>query len=261
LALKALRDHLVTGKVRHVDEADIQGCCTHLKQEWLRRMISLRIADPVLTGLMGTWLQAGVMAHGVVARPDAGTPQGGPIAPGLAHAYLHYVLDVWCEKRAKKDRQGAAYLTRFVDDVVVALPYKRDAERFDRTLKVRMQRFGLRLAPDKTRLIRFGRFARERAKRMAGSPALSSFWGSNTSAGSTPRGSLRSSAFRQRKAAGHSCRARLTGSSATATGAAAISSGTSQRSAKASTNTLRATDACPSLNACSPMGKSSGVTP
>jgi RNA-directed DNA polymerase len=50
-------------------------------------MISLRIADPVITGLIGKWLQAGVMAHGVVARPDAGTPQGGPISPGLANVY------------------------------------------------------------------------------------------------------------------------------------------------------------------------------
>lgn len=120
LARKALRAHLVTGKVRHVDEADIQGYFTNSNQEWLRKMIALRIADPVITGLIGTWLQAGVMEHGVIARPDAGTPQGGPISPGLAHAYLHYVLDVWCEKRAKRALQGEASLTRLVDDCVVA---------------------------------------------------------------------------------------------------------------------------------------------
>lgn len=77
------------------------------------------------------------MAHGVVARPDAGTPQGGPMSPGLATGYLHYGLDLWCEQRAKRYRQGEAYLTRFVDDVVVAFQYKRDAEHFDRTLKIR----------------------------------------------------------------------------------------------------------------------------
>ena len=177
LALKALRAHIVTGKVRHVYEADIQGYFTKINHKWLRRMISLRIADPVITGLIGKWLQAGVMEHGVVARPDAGTPQGGPISPCLANAYLHYVLDVWFEKRAKKDMQGEAYLTRFVDDFVVAFQYKRDAERFDRTLKVRMQRFGLRLAPDKTRLILFGRFARERATSYGGQPGTFEFLG------------------------------------------------------------------------------------
>ena len=88
LALKALRDHIVTGKVRHLYEADIQGYFTNLNHKWLRRMISLRIADPVITGLIGKWLKAGVMEHGVVARPEAGTPQGGPISPGLANGYL-----------------------------------------------------------------------------------------------------------------------------------------------------------------------------
>jgi retron-type reverse transcriptase len=79
LALKALRDHIVTGTVRHVYEADIPGYCTHLNHEWLRTMIARRIADPVITGLIGKWLKAGGMEHGVIARPEAGTPQGGPI--------------------------------------------------------------------------------------------------------------------------------------------------------------------------------------
>jgi group II intron reverse transcriptase/maturase len=78
MALKALRDHIVTGKVRHVYEADIQGYFTKINHEWLRKMIALRIADPVITGLIGKWLKAGVMEGGVVARPRAGTPQGGP---------------------------------------------------------------------------------------------------------------------------------------------------------------------------------------
>ena len=108
MALPALRDHLVTGQGRHVSEADLQGYCTHLTQEWLRTMIALRRADPVITGWMGTWLNAGVMAHGVIARPEAGTPPGGPISPGLANVDLPDVLDLWFEKRAKQDRHGEA---------------------------------------------------------------------------------------------------------------------------------------------------------
>jgi retron-type reverse transcriptase len=108
LALKARRDHIVTGKVRHGYEADIQGYCTHLNHEWLRKMIALRIADPGIPGVMGKWRNAGVMEHGVSARPEAGTPQGGPLAPCLAHVSLHYGLDLWLEKRAKKDLQGEA---------------------------------------------------------------------------------------------------------------------------------------------------------
>jgi group II intron reverse transcriptase/maturase len=177
MALKALRDHMVTGKVRHVYEADIQGYFTKINHAWLRKMIALRIADPVINGLIGTWLKAGVMEGGVVARPQAGTPQGGPISPCLANLYLHYVLDLWFEKRTKRYMQGEAYLTRFVDDFVVAFQYKRDAEHFDRKLKIRMQRFGLSLAPEKTRMILFGRFARERAESYGGKPGTFEFLG------------------------------------------------------------------------------------
>jgi RNA-directed DNA polymerase len=177
MALKALRDHIVTGKVRYVYEADIQGYFTNINHKWLRQMIALRIADPVITGLIGKWLKAGVMEHGVVARPEAGTPQGGPISPGLANAYLHYVLDLWFEKRAKREMQGEAYLTRFVDDFVVAFQYKRDAERFDHALKIRMQKFGLRLAPEKTRLNLFGRFAQEQAASYGGRSGTFAFLG------------------------------------------------------------------------------------
>ena len=71
-------------------------------------MIALRIADPVITRLIGKWLKAGMMEHGVVARPEAGTPQGGPMSPGLAHVYLHYVIDLWFENRATREMQGEA---------------------------------------------------------------------------------------------------------------------------------------------------------
>ena len=188
MALKALRDHIVTGKVRHVYETDIQGYFTNINHAWLRKMIALRIADPVILGLIGKGLKAGVMAHGVVARPDAGTPQGGPMSPCLANAYLHYVLDVWFEKRAKRGRQGEVYLTRFVDDFVVAFQSKRDADRFDRTLKVRRQTCGRRLAPDKTRLILFGRFARERATSYGGQPGPFEFLGFKHVGGVDARG-------------------------------------------------------------------------
>ena len=78
MALKALRDHMVTGKVRHVYEADIQGYFTNINHEWLRKMIALRIADPVITGLIGKWLKAGVRdTDGQVLHPVTGSPQGG----------------------------------------------------------------------------------------------------------------------------------------------------------------------------------------
>jgi retron-type reverse transcriptase len=71
-------------------------------------MVAHRIADPVILGLVGKWLRAGLMQDGVVVRADEGSPQGGPISPVLANIYLHYVLDLWFEKKFKTWCQGRA---------------------------------------------------------------------------------------------------------------------------------------------------------
>ena len=117
-ALKALRGQITTKKVRHVYEADIRGYFTNLNHQWLRRMLAERIADRTILRLINKWLKAGVMVNGVSVRQESGAPQGGPISCILANVYLHYVLDLWFEKKFKKWCQGEAYLTRFVDDFV-----------------------------------------------------------------------------------------------------------------------------------------------
>ena len=75
-----------------------------------------------------------------------------------------------CRERVRIRLCKGAYL----EGPEVAFQDKRDAERFDHTLKIRLQRFGLRLAPEKTRLILFGRFARERAASYGGKKLRSS---------------------------------------------------------------------------------------
>jgi RNA-directed DNA polymerase len=176
-ALGALRSHMVADKVRHVYEADIRGYFNHINHEWLRKMVAHRIVDPVILGLVGKWLRAGVMQDGVVVRAEEGSPQGGPISPVLANIYLHYVLDLWFEKKFKTWCQGEAYLTRFADDFVACFQYKRDAERLDRLLKRRMKKFNLELAPEKTRMLLFGRFARERMAEYGKRPETFDFLG------------------------------------------------------------------------------------
>jgi group II intron reverse transcriptase/maturase len=176
-ALRALRSHFVAGKVRHVYEADIRGYFNHINHEWLRKMVAHRIADPVILSLVGKWLRAGVMQDGVVVRAHEGSPQGGPVSPVLANIYLHYVLDLWFEKKFKTGCQGEAYLVRFADDFVACFQYKRDAERLDRTLKWRMEKFSLELAPEKTRMFLFGRFARETKAEYGEKPETFEFLG------------------------------------------------------------------------------------
>lgn len=176
-ALRSLRSQIISGKVRHVYEADIRGYFTAINHDWVRKMVRQRIADKTILRLIDKWLKAGVMFQGVVTHPDSGTPQGGPISCILANLYLHYVLDLWFEKVFKRSCQGEAYITRFVDDFVCCFQYKEDAEKFDLELNARMKKFNLELAPEKTRMLQFGKFARLNQAKKSLKPETFTFLG------------------------------------------------------------------------------------
>ncbi len=176
-ALRVLRSHIIAGKVLYVYETDIRGYFTRINHDWLRKMVAHRIADPVLLRLVVKWLRAGVMQDGVVVRNREGVSQGNPISPVLANLYLHHVLDLWFERRFKRGCRGAAHLIRFVDDFVVCFEHQAEANAFGRELAGRMQKFGLELKPEKTRLLLFGRFARNRAAGYGAKPGTFVFLG------------------------------------------------------------------------------------
>jgi len=140
-------------------EADIKGFFNKLNHGWLKRMLEQRIDDKRLLSLIQQWLKAKVIEpDGRVVKPSEGSPQGGVISPVLANIYLHYVLDIWFEKRVKPKLDGNAMLIRYADDFVVAFQLSKDAERFYDALPKRLHKFGLEIAKEKTKLIRFSRF-------------------------------------------------------------------------------------------------------
>jgi RNA-directed DNA polymerase len=102
--------------------------------------------------------------------------------------YLHFVLDLWFEKKVRQRFQGEAYLVRFADDFVVSFQYKRDAENFDRYLRSRFARFNLALADDKTRMLLFGRFASDRKAEYDERPETFDFLGFTHVCGTDRRG-------------------------------------------------------------------------
>jgi group II intron reverse transcriptase/maturase len=151
----------------YVVEADVQGFFDHLDHDKILDMLRLRIDDRAFVNLIRKWLKAGVLEpDGHVVHPDTGTPQGGSVSPVLANVYLHYALDLWFEK-VVKPRCGDALLCRYADDWVCAFRYQEDAERFFRVLPKRLEKFNLKLAPEKTRLMRFSRFHPSMKRRFA----------------------------------------------------------------------------------------------
>ena len=95
---------------------------------------------------------------GQILHPVTGSPQGAIVSPILANVYLHYALDRWFEKVVKPRCNGQAILIRYADDYVCAFQFRRDAHRFYEVMPKRLGKFGLEVAPEKTRILRFSRF-------------------------------------------------------------------------------------------------------
>jgi RNA-directed DNA polymerase len=157
-AVDKLTIKLQFGRYRRVVEADIQGFFDNIDHERLIKMLEERIDDKALLRLIRKWLRAGVLdTNGEVIQPEAGTPQGGIVSPILANIYLHYCLDEWFQQVVKKHCGGEACLIRYADDFVCAFERAEDAERFHRVLGKRLEKFGLQLSAEKTRVIEFDR--------------------------------------------------------------------------------------------------------
>jgi hypothetical protein len=139
--------------------------------------------------LLMKWAKAGVMEDGKRHETERGTPQGGIISPLLANLYLHYVLDLWVLSWRKKYATGEMYVVRYADDFVMAFQKEQDAVAMRKALDERMACFALKLHPQKTRVIEFGRFAREdRAGRGLAKPETFDFLGFTHIAGTSREG-------------------------------------------------------------------------
>ncbi|MBC7172046.1 MAG: group II intron reverse transcriptase/maturase, partial [Polyangiaceae bacterium] len=156
-ALAVLRESARSMGGAWVIEADIQSFFDEVDHNHLRSFLDQRVADGVLRRVIHKWLKAGVLEDGQVSQPSDGTPQGGVISPLLANIYLHEVLDTWFIREVRPRMGGRAEIIRYADDFVVVCEWEDDARRVLDVLPKRFARFGLRLHPDKTRLVRFER--------------------------------------------------------------------------------------------------------
>lgn len=135
-AIKEVNQIIMTKRINFIVDADIKGFFDNVDHEWLMKFY----------------------------ESDKGTPQGGLISPVCANVYLHYVLDIWFDIVVKKHCKGDAYIVRYADDFVCFFQYQKEAESFYKSLIERLRKFGLELASDKSKIIPFGRFARENSK-------------------------------------------------------------------------------------------------
>jgi len=139
----------------YVIDMDISKYFDTIDHKLLREMISRRVSDGVIMRIIGKWLHAGVMEAGKVEYPEKGTPQGGVISPLLSNLFLHEVLDDWFVKMVKPRMKGKAAMVRYADDAVIICEQKEDAERIYKVLGARFEKYGLKIHPEKTKLLDF----------------------------------------------------------------------------------------------------------
>lgn len=156
-ALATVNEILYKFKSEHVLEVDIQDFFGSLSHEWLMKFLSLRIGDKRVLKLIQQWLKAGVTEDGKWRESgESGTIQGGSISPLLANIYLHYVLDLWFEKKIQHQFIGKANLVRYADDFCFFFKTAADVENMRTLLIVRLSSFGLTISDKKTHQTNLG---------------------------------------------------------------------------------------------------------
>ena len=95
------------------------------------------------------WLTAPLaLPDGTLRQRDRGTPQGSAVSPVLANLFMHYAFDAWMAREYPGIR-----FERYADDVVVHCVTERQARNLVAAIGDRMEQVGLRLHPDKTKVV------------------------------------------------------------------------------------------------------------
>ena len=131
---------------RWVVDVDLETFFDRVNHDVLMSRLAKRIADRRLLRLIRHYLDAGIMAHGVVVERHEGTPQGGPLSPLLANVLLDEV-DKELEKR------GHAF-ARYADDCNVYVRSKRAGERVMVALRRLFAKLRLRVNESKSAVAR-----------------------------------------------------------------------------------------------------------
>ena len=127
---------------------DLKKFFDRVNHDVLMGRLARRIADRRLLGLIRRYLNAGIMAHGIVVERHEGTPQGGPLSPLLANVLLDDV-------DKELERRGHAFV-RYADDSNVYVRSRRAGERVLAALRRLYATLHLRVNEAKSAVARVG---------------------------------------------------------------------------------------------------------
>jgi RNA-directed DNA polymerase len=176
-AINAVDKTIMREPINYVIDADIKAYFDSVSHSGMMKCLRVRIKDPSFLLLIERFLKAGYFEAGEIVATEQGTPQGGNLSPMLSNIFLHYVLDLWFEKRVKRQVRGVCWLVRYADDFVCMVQHEKAAHHILQAIRERFAQFDLVLHPEKTRIISFGRNEGRKARRERRRPNTFDFLG------------------------------------------------------------------------------------
>ena len=132
-----------------VVDLDIARFFDEVDHQLLLKAVAGHAPEPWVLLYISRWLKAPIQhGDGTIAQRSRGTPQGSAVSPVLANLFLHYAFDMWMARRFP-----TVQFERYVDDVVVHCVTERQAREVREAVEGRLARVGLRIHPDKTRIV------------------------------------------------------------------------------------------------------------
>jgi group II intron reverse transcriptase/maturase len=132
-----------------VIDLDIQKFFDSVPRDLIIKAVAANTDVPWVILYVRRWLDAPVQnPDGSVLERDRGTPQGSAVSPVLANLFLHYAFDSWMAREFP-----SVEFERYVDDVVVHCVSEGRAREVLAAIAERMEQVGLRLHPEKTRIV------------------------------------------------------------------------------------------------------------
>jgi RNA-directed DNA polymerase len=144
-AVRKAQQHVQDGR-RWVVDVDLEKFFDRVHHDVLMGKLHNRIADPRMLRIIRRYLEAGIMADGVVVERHEGTPQGGPLSPLLANVLLD-------EVDKELERRGHCFV-RYADDCNVYVRSKRAGERVLAALRQQYAKLRLRVNEEKSTVAR-----------------------------------------------------------------------------------------------------------
>jgi RNA-directed DNA polymerase len=132
-----------------VIDLDIQKFFDSVRWDLVVKAVEANTDLPWVVLYVKRWLQAPLqLPDGTLQKRDRGTPQGSAVSPVLANLFLHYAFDLWMAREFP-----AVTFERYVDDAVVHCESETQARAVVTAIAERMEQVGLRLHPDKTKIV------------------------------------------------------------------------------------------------------------